>query len=119
MGDEANRDHATGPEPTRPVEARPAEVPPFDAGGDVADRVADAKRRHGAAGGMLAAGMLGLDQVLNRKPREEVPVVVASNSDPIDIDTDGISVAMGTDAHVVAPPLPRTPPKVSARRRKR
>jgi hypothetical protein len=93
---------------------------PFDAGGDLADLVADAKRRHGLGGAMLAAGMLGLDQaVLGRKPREEIPVVVDANSDPVDIDADGISVALGDDTQVVAPPLPRTPPKLSRRPKRR
>ena len=85
---------------------------PFDAGSDIATRVANARARHGRGGGMLAAGMLGLDQLVNgRKPREEVPVVVAANSDPLDIDTDGIAVSLD-DVDLVAPPLPRTSPVV-------
>ena len=90
----------------------PDELPPvpFDAGGDLATRVANARRRHGSAGAMLAAGMLGVDQVVNgRKPREDAPIVIASNSDPLDIDTDGISMSLD-DHDVVAPPLPRTAP---------
>ena len=87
---------------------------PFDAGGDIATRIAHAKRRHGAAGAALAAGMLGVDQIVNgRKPREEAPIVVAANSDPLDIDTDGISLSLA-DAELVAPPLPRTEPKTSS-----
>lgn len=87
---------------------------PFDAGGDIATRIAHAKRRHGAAGAALAAGMLGVDQIVNgRKPREEAPIVIASNSDPLDIDTDGISLSLD-DADVVAPPLPRTEPKTAS-----
>ena len=86
---------------------------PFDAGGDIATRIAHAKRRHGAAGAALAAGMLGIDQIVNgRKPREEAPIVIASNSDPLDIDTDGISLSLA-DADVAVPPLPRTEPKTS------
>jgi hypothetical protein len=81
---------------------------PFDAGGDMSTRIAHAKRRHGTAGAALAAGMLGVDQIVNgRKPREEAPIVIAANSDPLDIDTDGISLSLD-DAEVVAPPLPRT-----------
>jgi len=82
---------------------------PFDSDNDLATRVAHARARHGRGGGMLAAGMLGLDQLVSgRKPREEVPVVVAANSDPLDIDTDGIAVRL-EHVDVVAPPLPRTP----------
>ena len=86
---------------------------PFDAGGDMSTRIAHAKRRHGTAGAALAAGMLGIDQIVNgRKPREEAPIVIASNSDPLDIDTDGISLSLA-DADVAVPPLPRTEPKTS------
>ena len=35
-----------------------------------------ARRRHGTAGAVLAAGLLGIDIALGRKPKEEVPVVV-------------------------------------------
>ncbi len=94
-------------------------VTPFDAGGDQASRIAHAKQRHGAAGGMLAAGMLGIDQLVNgRKPREEIPVVVTASSDPIDIDTDGIRVSLA-GADVIAPALPRTLPKTQPARRRR
>jgi hypothetical protein len=101
------------------------EPEPFDLGeDDVVTRIAHARQRHGLAGGMLAAGMLGIDQVVNgRKPREEAPIVVAANSDPIDIDRDGISVPLDQEGQfaVAAPPLPRrepiTAPRGSARRR--
>lgn len=94
-------------------------VTPFDAGGDQASRVAHAKQRHGAAGGMLAAGMLGIDQLVNgRKPREEIPVVVTASSDPVDIDTDGIRVSLA-GADVIAPALPRTLPKTPPALRRR
>jgi hypothetical protein len=86
---------------------------PFDAGGDMSTRIAHAKRRHGTAGAALAAGMLGVDQIVNgRKPREEAPIVIAANSDPLDIDTDGISLSLA-DADVAVPPLPRTEPKTA------
>lgn len=95
------------------------EPQPFDAGGDIATRIAHAKRRHGTAGAALAAGMLGVDQIVNgRKPREEAPIVIASNSDPLDIDTDGISLSLA-DADVVAPALPRSEPKTAPTKRRR
>ncbi len=71
------------------------------------DLVAAARRRHGTAGGMLAAGLFGLEQVLGRKAKEEAPVVVAASSEPVDIDTDGIVIEVDDDISVVAPPLPR------------
>lgn len=89
------------------------------------DPVAAARRRHGAAGAIVAAGMLGLEQVLGRKPKQEAPVVVAAPTDPIDVDRDGIAVVVDDEVSIVAPALPRTPPiqsrnkrnKGSARRR--
>jgi hypothetical protein len=83
-----------------------------------ADPVATARRRHGAAGALVAAGMLGLDQVLGRKPREEAPVVVAASDQPIDIDDEGIVVAIDEQTSVVAPPQPRPDPLPPRRRRR-
>jgi|GEM_PF-376077 len=99
----------------------PVNVPidvPIDVSVEV-DMVANARRRHGSLGAVMAAGMLGIDQVLGRKPREEAPIVVSSNSDPVDIDTDGIAVAVDEGVSVIAPALPRTPPAVAPARRRR
>lgn len=93
------------------------ELPPPVALEPVSDPVATARRRHGAAGAIVAAGMLGLDQVLGRKPREEAPVVVAASDQPTDIDSDGIAVAIDDHAQAVTPALPRKPPIISPRRR--
>lgn len=90
-----------------------------------ADLVETARRRHGTAGAIVAAGMLGIEQVLGRKPKEEAPIVVAAPTDPLDVDRDGISVTIDDEVALVAPPLPRTAPvqrqskrnKGSARRR--
>jgi hypothetical protein len=81
--------------------------------------IASARRRHGALGGLVAAGMLGIDKVLGRKPREEIPVVVAAPTEPIDIDTEGITVPLDDHTEVISPPIPRTPPKVAGARRRR
>jgi hypothetical protein len=95
-----------------------SEPVPFDAGVDDATRIAHARRRHGGAGAALAAGMLGIDQIVNgRKPREDAPIVVAANSDPLDIDTEGIRVSV-EGADIVAPPLPRTAPVTPGKRRR-
>ena len=126
---------------TEEPDSRPGDTPgdiPGDATGDVSgdgpvnvpidvpidvsvevDMVANARRRHGSLGAVMAAGMLGIDQVLGRKPREEAPIVVSSNSDPVDIDTDGIAVAVDEGVSVIAPALPRTPPAVAPARRRR
>lgn len=74
----------------------------------VSDPVGTARRKHGAAGAMLAAGMFGVDIALGRKPKEEIPVVVDASGDPTDIDKDGMTFAIDDATQVVAPPLPPT-----------
>jgi hypothetical protein len=83
------------------------------------DPVANARRRHGAAGAMLAAGMFGLDQFLGRKAKEEAPIVMAASDQPVDIDHEGIIVPVDDRFSVVAPPQPRSDPLPSRRRRRR
>lgn len=70
-------------------------------------------------GAMLAAAMLGLDIALGRKPREEIPIVVDANGDPVDIDGEGIVVPIDDHANAVTPPLPRRPPTPELRRKRR
>jgi hypothetical protein len=83
------------------------------------DPVRTARRRHGAAGAIVAAGMFGLDQALGRKPREEAPIVVSASDNPVDIDHEGITVPVDEQLSVVAPPQPRSDPLPSRRRRSR
>ena len=100
-------------------DTEPHEAAPIDARLDDGQMIAAARRRHGALGGIVAAGMLGIDKVLGRKPPEEIPVVVAAPTEPTDIDADGITVALDAHTDVVSPPLPRTAPKVAPTRRRR
>ena len=83
------------------------------------DPVRTARRRHGAAGAIVAAGMFGLDQALGRKPKEEAPIVMAASDEPVDIDDHGITVSVDDTLSVVAPPQPRSDPLPSRRRRRR
>jgi hypothetical protein len=83
------------------------------------DPVRTARRRHGAAGAIVAAGMFGLDQALGRKPKEEAPIVMAAADEPVDIDHEGIIVPVDDGLSVIAPPQPRSEPLPSRRRRKR
>jgi len=76
----------------------------------ISDPVGTARRKHGAAGAVLAAGLFGIDVALGRKPKEEVPVVVDAAGEPTNIDTDGMSFAIDADTQVVAPPLPPSMP---------
>jgi len=85
----------------------------------VSDPVATARRKHGAAGAVLAAGMFGVDIALGRKPKEDVPVVVDAAGEPGDLDTDGISIAVDHATTVVTPALPRTVPVVAKPRRRK
>jgi hypothetical protein len=81
------------------------------------DPVRTARRRHGAAGAIMAAGMFGLDQALGSKPKEEAPIVMAASDEPIDIDHEGITVPVDEGRSVIAPPQPRSDPLPSRRRR--
>jgi hypothetical protein len=82
------------------------------------DPIRAARRRHGAAGAIVAAGMFGLDQALGRKPKEEAPIVMAAADEPVDIDHEGIIVPVDDSVSVVAPPQPRSDPLPSRRRRR-
>ncbi len=84
----------------------------------VSDPVGTARRRHGAAGAILAAGMFGVDIALGRKPKEEAPIVMAANSEPVDIEKDGIEVPIDENTSVYAPPQPPSDPFPPRRRRK-
>ena len=86
---------------------------------DPFDPVQTARRRHGAAGAIVAAGMFGLDQALGRKPKEEAPIVMAASDQPIDIDDEGIRVPIDEGVSVIAPPQPRSDPLPTRRRRRR
>jgi len=77
------------------------------------------RTQHKGVAALIAAGMLGLDEALGRKPREEAPIVVDANGEPVDIDSDGIEVrvadAGGGEVAVAAPALPRSAPLPSAK----
>ena len=52
--------------------------------------VARAHRKHGVAGAIVAGGMLAIDQVLGRKPKEQPAAVSEFSGEPTDIDANGI-----------------------------
>lgn len=82
----------------------------------VSDPVGTARRRHGTAGAVLAAGLFGVDIALGRKPKEEVPVVVDAAGEPTDIDTDGIHIPVDDEMTIWAPPPAPSEPVTDARR---
>lgn len=84
----------------------------------VSDPVTTARRRHGAAGAILAAGMFGLDKALGRKVKEEAPIVIAAGTQPVDIDSDGIEIPIDDETSVFAPAQPPSDPFPPRRRRR-
>ena len=82
--------------------------------------VATARRHYGVGGAMLAGGMLGLEKALEMRPaKEEAPIVVASPTEPIDIDFEGIDVPVDDETSVYAPPQPRSKPQPKHVRRRK
>ena len=69
-----------------------------------ADRAAleRARARHGTLGAMVFSGMLGLDKILGRKPKDEGAVVWEASGEPEDIDANGISIDIDPDTRVVS-----------------
>ena len=82
--------------------------------------VARAHRKHGLAGAIVAGGMLAIDQVLGRKPKEQPAAVSEFSGEPTDIDKNGIAIPLD-DATTVVSPAPHLRPgsKRVVRRRRR
>jgi hypothetical protein len=84
------------------------------------------RTQHRGVAALIAAGMLGLDEALGRKPKEEAPIIVDADGQPVDIDADGIQLTVangaGGDVAVSAPALARSSPlqapRSTARRRR-
>jgi len=74
------------------------------------DVIGTARRRYGGAGVLLAAGMLGLDKILTEKKKTESVQVQEASSDPGDVDSEGILVAIDPSLAVQAPALERKAP---------
>lgn len=66
------------------------------------DLVKRAHSKYGAIGAIVAGGMLGLDRVLGRKPKDEGAVIWEASGEPGDIDRDGITVDIDETTSVVA-----------------
>ncbi|MCU1388788.1 MAG: hypothetical protein JWL72_2126 [Ilumatobacteraceae bacterium] len=71
--------------------------------------LAAARRRKGL-GGMIAAGMFGLDQALTGKQKPDQAEIQESSSEPVDVDKDGIKVVIDDGTTVQTPALERRPP---------
>ncbi len=92
-------------------------LPPIEI--DNPDVVASAKRMYGRGGMFLAAGMLGLDKILQEKKKPESVQVQEAASEPVDVDADGITVPIDESTTVNAPPLEPRAPVTGPRRKPR
>jgi hypothetical protein len=82
--------------------------------------VARAHRKHGMAGAIVAGGMLAIDQVLGRRPKEQPAAVSEFSGEPTDIDKDGIKIPIDESTTVVSPaPHLRPGTARTVRRRRR
>ena len=91
---------------------------PIEPGGD-ADIIANARRRYGSGGALLAAGMLGLDNILREKIKPDSVQVQEAPTDPIDLDAEGIRVTIDESLSVNAPALDRVPLLDTNKKRRR
>ncbi len=63
-----------------------------------------ARRRYGSVGAIIASGMLGVDKLLGRRPKEEIPSIWEASGEPGDIDGDGIRIDLDDDTAVESHP---------------
>ena len=76
-----------------------------------------AKARHGSLGAMVFSGMLGLEKILGRKPKDEGAVIWEASGEPEDIDADGISIDIDDQTQVVSNPNSQREPRRIRKRR--
>lgn len=89
----------------------------FDDGssGDEEHPVARRKPR----GTYLGAAMMGLQEAMFGKVKEETVIEVEASGDPPNIDLDGLDTPFGADGRLVGPPLDQIKARATRRRRKR
>ena len=63
-----------------------------------------ARRRYGSIGAIVASGMLGIDKILGRRPKEEIPSIWEASGEPGDIDGDGIRIDLDDDTALESHP---------------
>lgn len=78
-----------------------------------------ARKKYGSLGAIVAGGMLGIDKVLGRKPKEEIPAVWEASGEPGDIDNDGIDIDIDPNTSVTSHPRATSARVRSVRRRRR
>lgn len=109
------RDDAAGPDD---AETPDDEFPPEDfADTDPDPRPKTTLRRVGRPGQMIGAAMIGLAEVLETRPKAEIPIEIATPGEPPNIDTDGLDEPFGVGSErMVAPPMDRLKAKTRAGR---
>ena len=101
-------EHESGPQDDLQQAVVGDELEPIDPSNP--DVVATARRRYGSAGAGLAAAMFAIDQALTGKQKPDTVQVQEAAGDPLDLDEDGITVAIDDVMSVQAPALERRPP---------
>ncbi|HWL42676.1 MAG TPA: hypothetical protein VNQ73_07020 [Ilumatobacter sp.] len=71
--------------------------------------IAAGRRKGGIAGAAMAGAMIAVSEIVEGPKKDDAPVVVEANSDPTDVDRDGVSVDLA-QLSVDAPPLERLDP---------
>ncbi len=70
------------------------------------DRPRTTIRRAGRGGQLIGAAMLGLGEILQPRPKEEIPIEIANPGEPPNIDKNGLDEAFGDQGgRLVGPPL--------------
>lgn len=73
--------------------------------------IAAGRRKGGVAGAAMAGAMMVVSEIVEGPKKDDAPVVVEANSDPTDVDRDGVTVDL-SQLTVEAPPLDRLDPVV-------
>ena len=81
-----------------------------------AQMIERARRRYGSIGAVVASGMLGIDKILGRRPKEETPAVWEASGEPGDIDDDGIRIDLDDERAVESHPQARVGRRIRKRR---
>jgi hypothetical protein len=92
----------------------------FEAIDDPHDPSPTTLRRMSRGGQMIGSAMIGLAEVLQPKPKVEVPIEIATPGEPPNIDIDGLDEPFGEARRMVGPPMDQIKAKGrSGRSRKR
>lgn len=83
-----------------------------------AQMIERARRRYGSLGAVVASGMLGIDKILGRRPKEEIPSVWEASGEPGDIDGDGIRIDLDDETAIESHPNRDAAPTRRVRKRR-